>query len=134
MSKKILLLALTISLLHVGARPVFAASQDEKETRRIAKVKSEVAKRGVGEKARIKVKLRDKTELKGYVSRAGEDDFLLIAEKTSIKTPIAYRDVEQVKGKGLSTGAKIGIGVGIFVLVIGVVILAASKSLDNLGH
>lgn len=133
MFKKSLLVAVAISLLHLGARPVFAASQDEKETRRIAKVKSDVAKRGIGEKARITVRLRDKTEVKGYVSRAGEDDFLVIDAKTSMKTPIAYRDVAHVKGKGLSTGAKIGIGVGIFVVVIGIVILAAAKSLDSIG-
>ena len=70
MLKKSLLLALAISLLHLGAPPVLAFSQDEKESRRIAKVKSEVSKRGVGEKARIRVKLRNDTEVRGYVSRA----------------------------------------------------------------
>lgn len=132
--RKSLLLALVVSLAPVGARPVLCAPQDAKEIRRIAKLKSDVARRGIGEDARVKVKLRDKREIKGYISRAGEEDFMLIEEKTSMRTPIAYRDVAHIKGKGLSTFAKIGIGVGIFVVVVGVVIFAASKSLDSIGN
>ena len=40
MFKKSLLIALSVALLHSGAGPAFAAAQDQKETRRIAKVKS----------------------------------------------------------------------------------------------
>ena len=131
MFKKSLLLALVISLAHVSARPAIGAQQDQKENRRIEKGKANVVKRGIGEKARVRVKLRNNTEVKGYISRAGEDDFMVIDEKTSMKTPIAYRDVGQVKGKGgLSIGAKIGIGVAAFVVAIGILIFAASKSLD----
>lgn len=51
--------------------------------------------------------------------------------KSGAKTTIAYREVSKVEGKGLSLGVKIAIGVGILVVVIGVVIFAASKSLDE---
>lgn len=131
MFRKGLLLVLAISLLHINVRSAFAIPQQEKETARVAKVKAEVARRGVGEKARIKVKLQDKTEVKGYVSQTGEDSFVVTDAKTGAKTTIAYREVTRVDGKGLSTAAKIGIGVGAVVVAIGLVILAASKSIES---
>ena len=131
---KSFLIAVAISMLQVSVRPVFAASQDKAETQWVAKVKSDVARRGVGEKAHVKVKLRDKTEVKGYISQAGEDDFVVADSKTNAKTTIAYRDVSKVEGKGLSLGVKIGIGVAILVVVVVVVAVAASNSLDNAFH
>ena len=110
MFRKSLLLLLAISLLHVVVNPVLADSQRDEP--RIAKVKAQVTKRGTGEKARIKVELRDKKEVKGYISQAGEEDFVVADAKTGSKTTVSYRDVAEVKGKGLPLAAKIGIGVG----------------------
>lgn len=64
MFRKSIVLALALSLLHFGSRPVFAASRQDEEARRLAKVKADVAKRGIGEKAHIKVKLQNKTEVR----------------------------------------------------------------------
>ena len=127
---KSFLIAVAISLMQVSVRPVFAA-QAKDETKWVAKVKSDVAKRGVGEKAYVKVKLRDKTEVKGFVFQAGESDFVVADKKSGAKTTIAYGDVSKVEGKGLSLGVKIGIGVAILAVTIGIVIFAASKSLDH---
>lgn len=126
------LLTLAISLLLVGVRPALATPQEKDEARRAAKAKADVAKRGVGEKAKIRVEMRDKTEVKGYISQTGDDNFVIADAKTGAKTTVAYRDVAHVKGKGLSTGAKIGIGVGIAAVAIGIVIAAAAKSLGDL--
>jgi hypothetical protein len=67
-----------------------------------------VAKAGVGQKARVEVRLRDNTKLKGYVSEAGADSFTLNDAKTGAARSIAYADVAQVRrqGGGLSTGTK----------------------------
>lgn len=128
MLKKCVSLALAIVLFNCCAVHVFAVRQGEQEARQAAKVKASVAKRGVGEKARIKVKLRDRTEVKGYVSQAGDDSFIIKDAKTGGATTIAYRDVAEVKGKGLSKGAKIaiyiGTGVGIAIVVVGLLILS----------
>ena len=132
MLRKSFLLTLAISLLLVGVRPALATPQEKDEARRAAKAKADVAKRGVGEKAKIKVEMRDKTEVKGYISQTGDDNFVVADAKTGVRTTVAYRDVAHVKGKGLSTGAKIGIGVGIAVVAIGIVIAAAAKSLGDL--
>jgi hypothetical protein len=120
-------LALTILLFHVSVLPVSAAPQGEREARQASKVKAKIARRGVGEKARVTVKLRNGTEVKGYVSRAGEDSFAVTDSKTGGATTIAYRDVKEVEGKGLSKAAKIaiyaGAAVGIAVVVLGLLIL-----------
>jgi len=128
MLRTILLLALAISLLHIDNKPACAGSPGEDAQ---AKVKAQVAKRGVGEKAKISLRLRDKKEVKGYVSQAGEDDFVVADSKTGAKTTVSYRDVERVKGKGFPLAAKIGIGVGIGVVVLA---LIAIHSFNNIGY
>ena len=128
MFRKSLLLLLAVSLLHVCVNPAIADSQRDEP--RIAKVKAKVAKRGVGEKARIKIELRDKKEVKGYVSQAGEDTFVVADAKTGSKTTVSYGDVAEVKGKGLPLAAKIGIGVGIGVVVLAIVVVHAFNSIE----
>ncbi len=86
------------------------------------KIKANVLKRGTGENQRIKVKMLNGTKMNGYISQAGEDSFNLTDSKTKQTTSIAYRDVAQVKGSGLSKGAKIGIGVGIAAGIAAVVL------------
>ena len=128
MFRKTLLLALAVSLLHVGVGPVFAGSQRD-DVRRLARIKASVAKRGTGEKARIKVQLQDKKEVKGFVAQTGEDDFVVADAKTGSRTTIAYRDVSHVNGKGFPLAAKIGIGVGIGVVVLAIVVVHGFHSI-----
>lgn len=109
-------LALTASLallFSTLATPIgLAQSQDKKAIEHAAKVKKEITKLGTGKDARIAVKLRDKTTVAGFVSQAGEDSFVITDLKTNATTTVPYLNVEQARGKGLSTGAKIAIGVG----------------------
>ena len=108
-------------LSHVCAAPAFAAppQQGGAEAQHAARVKADVARRGTGEKSRVTVKLRDGVRLKGYVSQAGEDSFVVTDSETGRASTVAYRDVAQVKGRGgLSTAAKVGIGVGIGLAVL----------------
>ena len=122
--RNVLLLVLAVSLSHISVRQVFAGPQQEKDT----KVKAAVAKRGVGEKAKIKVTLQNKTEVK---AQTGEGNFVVTDAKTGAKSTITYRDVARVHGKGLPLAAKIGIVVGALAVAIGTVILAASKSIES---
>lgn len=110
------LTGLLISIINIG--PVMALATSGDQSPLMEKIKEEITKRGVGEKARVSVRLLSGTKVKGYVSDAGEDTFVITDAKTKQATTIAYRDVEQVKSKGLSTGAKIGIGVGIGVAAL----------------
>ena len=68
-----------------------------------------VAKLGVGESARVTVKLRDLTEVEGNVSQAGEDTFVVRDKKSQKDKTIAYSEVISMKAE-LSTGANIAIG------------------------
>ena|SRR5438067_2964059 len=86
------------------------------------KIKAEIQKRGIGEKSRVKVKLRNNAgEVKGYINRIDETSFQVTDRNSGKVTSINYGDVNKVRGSGLSTAAKIaiaaGIGVGILVVI-----------------
>lgn len=128
MFKKALSLALVGFLFGVsGLGPVYASSKEEKATRLAEKVKAGINKLGTGSDARIEVKLRDKTKLKGYVSEAGEDSFVVVDEKTGASSTVPYVQVKQVKGNNLSTAAEIALGIGIIILPIAIVVLLISQ-------
>ena len=91
----------------------YAASKEEREARFAEKVKTSVLKFGTGEAARVKIKLRDKTKLAGYISEADAEGFTVIDSKTGTATTVSYPQVKSVQGNNLSTGANIAIGVGI---------------------
>jgi hypothetical protein len=93
-----------------GFRPVRAETGGD--ARRTQQARVSVLKLGTGERARVEVKLRDETKLKGYVSAAGADSFTVTDTKTGASTVVAYGDVAQVKkqGNGLSTMTKALIG------------------------
>ncbi len=127
MLKKVLSLVLVGFLLSVaGLRLAYAGPN--KETRFAEKVKEGISKLGTGVEARIEVKLRDKTKLKGYVREAGEESFVVVDEKTGASSTVTYAQVKQVKGNNLSKAAEIAIGVGVILLPIVIVLLFVSKS------
>ncbi|HET6862770.1 MAG TPA: hypothetical protein VFH91_06970, partial [Pyrinomonadaceae bacterium] len=91
-----------------------AAQQAGFEEATLEKVKSKVAKLGVGEKAKATVILKNGTKVKGYIGQAGNDDFVLRNRKTDSPTTIRYSDVSKVESnRGHSTARNIAIGVGI---------------------
>ena len=130
MFKKNLSLFLVGSLLLTlfAAPAALARTKEEKEAALAAKVKAGVAKLGAGVDAKISVKLRDKTKLKGHVSRIEEEDFFVADAKTGAETRVDYGDVTQAKGNNLSTGAIIaiaaGVAAGVTLLIIYLIIAA----------
>ncbi|HEX8851853.1 MAG TPA: hypothetical protein VF754_00120 [Pyrinomonadaceae bacterium] len=92
-----------------------AAAKDIEEAQMAEKARARVARIGVGRDARVEVKLRDKTKLKGYVSDAGADSFTVMDSKTGASRTLAYADVAQVskQGNGLSTRTKAIIGAAV---------------------
>jgi hypothetical protein len=131
MFRKVISFMFVCLLLHTTGGLALAGSRVEKESRRIRQVKDGLAKLGIGEDSRIAVKLADKTKLSGFLSQINDDSFVITDLKTGAPTRIAYPDVTQIQGHNLSTGVKIAIGVGIAVLVIGIIILIASKELGD---
>ena len=95
-------------LLLVTVNSSLISAQTNTETS-IAKIKAKVVKRSTARNTYIKVKMFDGKKLSGDVTQAGEDSFTLTDLKTKQSTSIAYRDVAQVKGNGLSTTSIIAI-------------------------
>jgi len=112
MLKRICSIALAALMLQAAAMPAFAKSSAEKEAQRAEKVRTQLAKLGTGPDARIKLELRDKTRLEGYISEMGADTFV-VTDKTGKATTVAYPQVGKAKGNNLSTSAKVAIGIGI---------------------
>ena len=114
-------LSLILAALLIQAplvTPVTAKTKEEKTQQSAVKVRNMIAKLGTGESARVEVRLRDKTKLKGYIREAGAGSFVIVDSKTGAATAVAYPQVKQAKGHNLSTGAKIAIGLGLAAAVI----------------
>jgi hypothetical protein len=113
MLKRYLSYAVAGSLLLSTVSLRVTAQEGDKEpvTERL---KIKIARLGVGEKAKATITLKDGTKTKGYISRAGDDDFVMRDRKTDAATNIRYADVQQVdSNKGHSTARNIAIGIGI---------------------
>jgi small nuclear ribonucleoprotein (snRNP)-like protein len=119
------LLALLLMLLVVyAATPVMAQTKTDAE-----KIRSKVLRAGTGENARVTVKLKDGKKIKGYVTQAGNDNFVVRDSKTDTATTIAYTEVAKVetkRDKSALQSAVLGIAIGIGALfaVIGIVVAA----------
>ena len=98
-----------------GGMVVSAATPKTGDEKRAKKVKAEIRKLGTGPDAQIKLKLRDKTELEGYVSEANETDFTVVNSHDGAATTVAYPQVGQARGNNLNGGVKIALYVGVAV-------------------
>jgi hypothetical protein len=112
-------------LLGLACPLVSAAPQGDKQANSVEKIKSKIAKLGVGEKAKATITLKDGTKSKGYVSRAGEEDFVLRDRKTDTPTTIRYADVVKVDrngghstAKNVTLGVSVGVGAAIGLILI----------------
>jgi hypothetical protein len=121
MLKKICSVVLAALLIQSVAVPAFAKSDAEKEAKRAEKVRTQLAKLGTGKDARVRLELRDKTKLEGYISEAGAES-VVVTDSAGKTTAVAYPQVKKARGNNLSTGAKIGIGIGIGAAIVLLVI------------
>lgn len=129
MFKKLLSFVLVGLVMQVGFTQSVAANPNpEKEAQLAERVKAGIARLGVGEGARVQVKLRDKRKLKGYVSEANAESFTVVDAKTGAATQVAYPQVKTVKGNNLSEGEKalIFLGVVAAAIIVSVVVFAGN--------
>jgi small nuclear ribonucleoprotein (snRNP)-like protein len=97
-------------------------------TKQAAKAKAEVQRRGIGEKSRVRVKLRDGTEVRGYISKVEEHSFDVTDKKSGTITSIRYDDANELHRQGMSKTAKILIAIGIAAAWIGIATALACHS------
>ncbi len=110
LSKRIFAILISIVVLTgtfgLQAASGQSATYDAQASKARAKVES------LGNNARVEVKLRDQTKVKGNVSAISADSFTVSDSKTGTTTTVAYNEVDEVKkpGGGLSTRGWIIIG------------------------
>jgi hypothetical protein len=123
---KTLLCCAVLLVLAVVVQPISAQQPPTAERIRI-----DVNRLGTGEKARATITLKNGTKVKGYVSEARDENFVIRDRKTDAPTTIAYTDVSKVeKNRGHSTARNIAIGVGIGVGAFLAIIAITLSSLD----
>jgi len=120
----LVLVGLLMQGLYAG--PALAA-QGKDDPQAVEKVKLKVAKIGLGDKARVTVRTKSGTKIKGFITQAGADDFTVRDRKTGDPTTVLYNDVAKVEdNRGHSTLRNVllgvGIGVGAFFVLIAVTI------------
>jgi hypothetical protein len=117
MKRKYLAVALVALLLQsfTGLRAVAATkTQAGDEAQLSEQVKVKVARLGVGEKARVTVRFKDGTKLKGYISQVKDSEFVVRDRKTDAPSVVLYRDVARLdSNRGHSTARNIAIGTAI---------------------
>jgi hypothetical protein len=114
------------SLALAGQTP--SAASTSTEALHAEKMKTEVQKRGIGEKSRVKIKLANGKQVKGYISGISDLTFAVEDKKTGQATTIAFADTQKVQGPGLPTGVKVGIVAGVVVVVIVVVVASTVEA------
>lgn len=112
------ILFLVTAIVLSASGPAARAQQQLDQT---AKVKAEVINRLNKKEGHVKIKLRNGSEVKGHITQTSENGFTLANDKTKAGTDIAYADVQNVEGRGMSKKKKIliatGIAAGVFIAV-----------------
>jgi hypothetical protein len=126
----ILIVILSVLQCSALALPTDILAAPWNEAAKSQKVKHEVEKRGVGQGSRAKVKLRDGSEVKGYISKISDTSFE-ITDKAGNPVNIPYSDIAKVKNPGLSRTAKIAIVAGVGAAVVVIAYAAAVARLGN---
>lgn len=111
-----------VSLALASGKAEKDFSKSERKIKKHAlKIKAGVEKLGEGKDSVVKVKLRDKQEITGYVDEIADWSFTIVDANGTSKV-IDYTSVKQIKGNNLHKGVWIAIGFGLamlaFVLVI----------------
>jgi hypothetical protein len=122
--KTLSFLMATLFLLGPALQTASARPQD-KQPLTVEQIKIKVAKLGTGEKAQATITTKDGAKTKGYISRVGDDDFVIRDRKTDAPTAIRYADVVKVDrhtgGHSIARNILIGVAIGSAVVVIAIV-------------
>ena len=129
MLKNLLSMALAVLLLGMTtAVRSSAQSPTQKDPQQADQMKAKVTRLGTGKQARVEVKLKDNTKLKGYIGQIAEDKFALIDPKHGTVTPIPYDQVQQIKNTNYKGWYALGFGAAIIGGVMALVALSLRGS------
>jgi hypothetical protein len=132
MLKKYLSTSLAVLLLFGTIAPAAMAKSKGNQRPSTDEIKIKVAKLGTGAKAKATVWLADGTKVKGYVSQAGDQDFIMHDRNTNAATTVRYADVVKFeRNNGHSTAKWVGLGAGIGVGAFVLILVAVFAHLDD---
>jgi hypothetical protein len=118
-------------LLGPAMQTASARAQNNKQPLTIEQIKIKVNKLGTGEKAQATITTKDGAKRKGYISRVGDEDFVIRDRKTDASTTIRYADVVKVDrhtgGHSIARNILIGVAIGSAVVVIAIVAAIAGN-------
>lgn len=112
---------LALLLLLAPLSQLSVAGQTQKSP--VEKARSQVAKLGVGSKARGTITLNDGTKVKGYVYSASDEEFVIRDRKTDTPTTVRYADVRSVddnRGHSVARNVLIIAGIGTAITIAAV--------------
>jgi hypothetical protein len=92
-----------ILLTAFGYQGAGAQSLGDQQTE---KIRTRVHKMGVGVNARVEIKLKDKSQFKGYISDANEDSLTVVQSGTGSSRTTSYSEISSVKKAGSGVSAK----------------------------
>ena len=119
MTRRLLTLFLAFAIVLTTLGP---AVHGKKPDQTPDKVKTEVESRLRKKEEHVKVKLRSGSEVKGRITQSSDNGFTVTEDKSGSRTEIAYADVSNVEGRGMSKTKKtligVGIGVGAFIALV----------------
>lgn len=117
---------LAVFLAGTVGHPVCA--QTIKELQATEKARANILKLGVGQTARVQIKLRDKTQVRGFVSQAGQDEFTVTDPKSGMTQKLSYTDVVEVRKPGMSPSTRTWLilgGAAAAAVVVGIIVKPA---------
>ena len=110
MTRRLLTLSLAFAIVLTPLGPAVHGRKKPDQTP--DKVKIEVEARLRKKEEHVKVKLRSGSEVKGRITQSSENGFTVIEDKSGTSTQIAYADVKNVEGRGMSKKKKMFIAIG----------------------
>jgi hypothetical protein len=115
MLKKTIVILLTILVMNLG---IFAFAGSGNESKSLEKVKADIAKLATGPDAKVEVKLKDGSKVKGYISESNDEQFVVTDLKTARQTPVSYSHVRKARGHNTKLGIAIGVGILVTLIVL----------------
>lgn len=120
MKRRLLTLSLAFAIVLTPLGPAVHGKKKPDQTP--DRVKAEVQRRIDKKEGHVKVKMRSGSEIKGRITQTSDNGFTVIDDKTGSRSDIAYADVSNVEGRGMSKTKKtligVGIGVGAFIALV----------------
>ncbi|HSS22139.1 MAG TPA: hypothetical protein VLL54_18865 [Pyrinomonadaceae bacterium] len=88
------MLAGVVLLSAFGIQQAGAQTSSDQATE---KIKAKVQKLGTGTNAKVEVKLRDNSQMRGYITDSNQDSFTMFDKNSGANKTVSYADATQVK-------------------------------------